>query len=116
MKLVFFLDKDYRENIKNFKGKYLFRTAKDIDPSLKQITVHAIFNNGKMKVDDKPINNADVTLTFKNAEALRGYVLSRKPDILNSLLKQDVIITGNLNYLFKFAYMAKHLQMMFTVG
>ncbi len=35
--------------------------------------------------------------------------------ILDSLLKQDVIITGNLNYLFKFAYMAKHLQRMFTI-
>ena len=43
-----------------------------------------------------------------------NYLLSPKPDILGSVLRQDVMVSGNLNYLYKFAYMAKRLQLMAT--
>jgi hypothetical protein len=45
---------------------------------------------------------------------LMGFLLSPKPDILGSMLRQDISIDGNLNYLYKFAYMAKHLQLKVT--
>lgn len=108
MGLVFFLNKDFRRNIKNFNGRYLFRSRDD------KITVAAVFRDNKLKVSEKKIDNTNVTVTFRNSKALMNYLLSPKPDILGSILKQDVTIDGNFNYLYKFAYMSKHLQLMMT--
>lgn len=109
MSLVFFLNKDFRRNIENFNGGYLFKSRDN------GITVAAVFRNNQMKVYEKAIDRTNVTVTFRNAKALMNYLLSPKPDILGSILRQDVIIDGNFNYLYKFAYMAKHLQLMVTV-
>ena len=110
MKLIFFIDKDYRRNIENFNGRYLF-CSKD-----RSITVAAVFKNGKLKVSEREINDTHMTITFKNAKALMGFLLSPKPDILGAMLRQDVAVDGNLNYLYKFAFMAKRLQLMATGG
>ncbi|MGB5983843.1 MAG: hypothetical protein WBG37_00950, partial [Desulfobacterales bacterium] len=93
-------------NIEDFNGRYLFRSRDN------RITVGAVFQNETLKVKQKAIENTDVTVTFRNAKALMNYLLSPKPDILDSILSQDVTINGNLSYLYKFAYMAKHLQLM----
>ena len=108
MSLVLFLNQDFRRNIKNFNGRYLFRSSND------RITVAAVFKDNKLKVSEKKIDNTNMTVTFRNPKALMNYLLTPKPDILGSMLRQDVVIDGNLNYLFKFAYMAKHLQLMVT--
>jgi hypothetical protein len=108
MSLVLFLNMDFRRNIKNFRGRYLFRSRDD------EITVAAVFRDNRLRVYEKAIANTDVTVTFKDAKALMNYILSPKPDILGSILRQDVVIDGNFNYLYKFAYMAKHLQLMTT--
>jgi hypothetical protein len=108
MSLVLFLNMDFRRNIKNFRGRYLFRSRDD------EITVAAVFRDNRLRVYEKAIANTDVTVTFKDAKALMNYILSPKPDILGSILRQDVVIDGNFNYLYKFAYMAKHLQLMAT--
>jgi hypothetical protein len=108
MSLVLFLNMGFRRNIKNFRGRYLFRSRDD------EITVAAVFRDNRLRVYEKAIANTDVTVTFKDAKALMNYILSPKPDILGSILRQDVVIDGNFNYLYKFAYMAKHLQLMTT--
>ncbi len=108
MSLFFFLNKDFRKNIEHFNGRYLFESKND------NITVAAIFKNNKLKVSEKKIDNTNVTVTFRNGKALMDYLLSPKPDILGSILRQDVTIDGNFNYLYKFAYMAKHLQLIVT--
>jgi len=110
MGLVFLIDKDFRRNIENFNGRYLF-CSKD-----RSITVAAIFEDGKLKVCEEAIENTNMTVTFKNAKALMGFLLSPKPDILGSMLRQDVAVDGNLNYLYKFAFMAKRLQLKATGG
>ena len=106
MQLVFWVDKDFRRNIKNFNGRYLFKSKDN------RITVAAVFQKDNLKIFRKSIDNTNITVTFRNAKALMNYLLSPKPDILGSILRQDVTIDGNLNYLYKFAYMAKHLQLM----
>lgn len=109
MSLVFLINlKDFRRNIEGFKGRYLFRSGDN------QITVTAVFENNKMKVYERSIDDANVTVNFKNGRALLNYILSPKPDILGSILRQDVSPDGNLNYLCKFAYMAKRLQLIAT--
>ena len=110
MSLVFFLNKDFKRNIENFNGRYLFKSRDN------KITVAAVFRDNRMKVYEKAIDRTNITVTFRNSKALMDYLLSPKPDILGSILRQDVTIDGNLNYLYKFAYMAKHLQLMVTGG
>jgi len=109
MSLVFELNlKDFRKNIEGFTGRYLF-ASKD-----KGITVSVVFDKGKMKVYEAAIDGADIVITFRNDKALMDYILSPKPDILGSMLRQDVTLNGNLNYLYKFAFMAQHLRLMAT--
>lgn len=110
MGLILRLDKDFRRNIEGFYGKYFFKSRDN------QITVSAVFENGELKVSESGVDDPHVVVIFRNAQALMGYLLSPKPDILGSILRQDVKIEGNFNYLYKFAYMAKHLQLMFAGG
>lgn len=93
---------------RNFKGRYLFKSRDG------GITVSAIFEDGKMMVQEKEIPDTDIVISFKNAKALRDFIFSPKPDILGSILRQDVVVDGNLNYMYKFAYMAKRLQLTAT--
>ncbi len=109
MAFVFMLNiKDFRRNIESFNGRYVFRSKDN------SIVVSAAFENGTMKVYDRIIEKPNMTITFRNDRSLMNYLLSPKPDILNAVLKQDVMVSGNLNYLYKFAYMAKRLQLMAT--
>jgi len=108
MGLFFLLNRNFRRNIQDFKGRYLFKSRDN------RITVAAVFKDKRLKVYEKEIDNTDVTITFRDSKAIMDYLLSPKPDILGSLLRQDVVINGNLNYVYKFAYMAKHLQLMAT--
>jgi len=94
----------------SLNARYLFRSTDD------KITVSAVFKHDRLKVREEIISDPDLTVTFHNGKALMGYLLNPKPDILGSMLRQDVTLDGNLNYLFKFAYMAKHLQLKVTEG
>jgi len=106
MSLVLLAHRGFRKNIEGFKGRYLFRSRDN------EITVAAIFENNRLRVKEAVIDDTDLTVTFRDAKALLTYLFSPKPDILGSLLRQDVVIDGNLNYLYKFAYMANHLRLM----
>jgi hypothetical protein len=106
MSLVFLLSSTYRKNIEKFSGSYLFRSKDNA------FSVAAVFNNGSMNIVDGPVDSPDITIIFKNPAALRNFIFSPKPDILNAILQQDVSVDGNLNYLYKFAYMANHLKLM----
>ena len=108
MNNTFFLDKNFQRNIGDFNGRYLFRSQD------RQITVAAVFKDNRLKVTEEEIGDTHMTVIFRNAKALMGFLLSPKPDILGSMLRQDISIDGNLNYLYKFAYMAKHLQLKVT--
>lgn len=107
MSMVFLINfRGFRKNIEGFKGRYLFKSRDN------NITVAAVFEHNRMKVEERIIDNPDITVTFKDGKALLNYILSPKPDILGSVLRQDVSPNGNFNYLYKFAYMAKRLQLM----
>ncbi|MBI4753454.1 hypothetical protein HY793_03685 [Candidatus Desantisbacteria bacterium] len=106
MSLMLCVDKDFSRNIKNFNARYLF---KSMDA---EITVAAIFKNNKMKVREKEIADTNITIIFKDHRVLMNFLLSPRQDILQSILKQEISYKGNLNYLSKFAYMSKSLQLM----
>ncbi|MFZ5766263.1 MAG: hypothetical protein ACOY4H_11815 [Thermodesulfobacteriota bacterium] len=108
MSVVFLVNPQYRANIKGFVGRYQFCSADG------QVTMAAIFKDGKMEVKEKMIANPHVTVTFRNGRALLDFLLAPRQDILGSMLRNDVSTSGNLNYLYKFGYMAKKLQLLLT--
>ena len=110
MDLAFSLSKGYRRNIRDFEGRYLFRTADDI------VAAAAIFKHGDMEVYREAIDDWDVRVTFKDADALNAFIFSRDQDILDSLLANDVEVDGNLNYIYKFGFMARDLGYRLGVG
>jgi hypothetical protein len=108
MRMVFMFDGKFRRNIEGFEGRYAFRD-RDGD-----VYVGATFSGGHMSVGEREVENPNVTITFRDEKALMSFILSPKPDILGAVLRQDVVVDGNLNYLYKFAYMATRLQRMAT--
>lgn len=105
MRLAFKLDKDFRQNIIGFVGKYQFRSTDN------SVTVAAIFNGKDMKVKKRLIPDANVSVIFKDGRALLNYLLTTDRDILRMLLNNEVVLKGNVNYMMKFGYMANHLQL-----
>jgi hypothetical protein len=103
----FVIDSNYRKNIQHFEGRYQFR---DKDGSVKKFVR---FTNGMMWFKEEISPDADLTVTFKDGRALRDFLLSPRQDILKSLLNNEVLVRGNLNYLFKFAFLANHLRLEF---
>lgn len=112
MDLAFCLSEGYRKNIEGFKGRYLFRTA-DGD-----VAVAATFKDGDMEVNEEPTDDYDwnVRITFKDAAAFRDFIFSKDQDILNSLLKNEVEMDGNVSYIYKFGFMARDLGRRLGVG
>jgi hypothetical protein len=106
MQIVFVVNHEYRRNIKNFEGRYQF-CSKD-----GEVTIAAIFHNNRMDVLEKKIDKPDITITFRDGRTLLNFIISPRQDILGSMLRHDVATEGNLNYLYKFGYMAKQLQLM----
>ena len=108
MKLKFMFDPSYRKNIENFKGRYQFRSRDG------GITVLVEFDNGKMDIKETLSEDVDVTVIFKDGRSLINFLLSQNRDVLRGLLNNEIIVNGNLNYIYKFAFMANHLQLELT--
>lgn len=103
MNFAFWLSRGYRKNIKDFEGRYLFRTADNV------VAASAIFKDGDMDVCSDAIDGWNVRITFKDDAALRAFLFSQNQDILNSILANEVEVDGNFNYLYKFGFMARDL-------
>lgn len=98
----------YPKYTKNFTGSYWF---KDKDG---KVSVLVKFHDGKMEIsknpdpDPNPYPETTVMVTFKDSNALRRFLLAVKKDILQVILNNEILVTGNLNYLYKFVFMANH--------
>jgi len=104
VRLILRLDRKYRRNIKGFNARYAFQSQDG------KIAASAIFENNKMKVKNKTIPDTNVTVIFKDGKALWEFLMAKNPDVFEFLLENKISWEGNINYLLKFAYMAKHLQ------
>jgi hypothetical protein len=107
VRLVLCVDPKYRRNIDNFKAVYAFQS---LDGS---IAASALFENNKMKVKKNAIPNATITVFFKDGKSLWEFLMEKDPDVFKFVLDSKLSYKGNLNYLMKFAYMAKHLKIKF---
>lgn len=112
MSLALFLDENYRRNIKDFKGKYLIK-VKEGDVSIRAVFGPSpVLRREQLKVSKGNLDNPDITVTFKTAQGLMNFLLSPRQDILGSLLKNEVVLSGNINYLYKLGFMSAQLQKM----
>ena len=107
VRLVLCVNRKFRRNIKDFSARYAFRSVDG------KIAASAIFKNNKMKVKKNAIEDTNVTVIFKDGKALWEFLMGKDPDIFAFLLESKLSYEGNLNYLMKFAYMAKHLMYKF---
>lgn len=103
MDLAFLICRGYRKNIRGFKGVCVLRTVKG------RIDATAVFGGNHMKVEDQARTTYDVRVSFKDAHALWSFLLSENQDILDSILSNTVEVDGNLNYLYRFGFLAKDL-------
>lgn len=102
--LCFFLWDDYRENIKDFQGRYVFRTSGGL------VEASAVFADGDMEYDTKAIEEYDVRITFDDPAAVQKFLLSKNQDILEQILNNTVKIEGNLNYIYRFGFLLRDLE------
>ena len=104
MDSFFLVSKSFRKNIEGFRATYVFESANG--------TVHAtaLFDNADMNVKETADKTYTARVTFQDGAALRAFLFSKNQDILDSLLKNQVTVDGNLNYIYKFGFMAKDLM------
>ena len=104
MKIVYSLPLGYEKNIENFTGRYQF-----LDMTRK-IAVGVDFHDGGMHVKEGEIDDPHIKITFKDGRALIKFLLEPNQDVLAAMLHHEVAPDGNLNYLYKFGFMARQLQ------
>ena len=105
MDVAFVLLASYRRNLRGFRGSYLLKTADG------KVAAAAIFDGGRMTVRQEAIPSPTVTVIFQDAGAFRRFLFSQDQDILASLMANEVEVEGNLNYVYKFGYMARDLTL-----
>jgi len=103
MELAFALSRDYRRNIQGFRATFVYTTR---DGSVAR---SAVFDNGKMRVHRGTLPSWQVRITFRDAPALKAFLLSDEPDSLDSILADTVETEGNLNYVYRIGFLARDL-------
>lgn len=94
----------YKANIEGFNAVYGFESKDNA------VQAAAIFEDGKMVVQTDAPSKWDLKVTFTDARAFWKFIFSGGQDILNSILANEVEVYGNLNYLYKFGFMARDLK------
>ncbi len=109
IRLVLYVDLNYQRNIVAFKARYAFKSAD------RKIVASAVFKDNKMIIKKNEIKDTNVTVIFKDGKALWEFLMAEDPDVFSFVLENKLSYDGNLNYLMKFGYMAKHLKVIFEI-
>jgi hypothetical protein len=109
------LEGTLRRSIRDFHGRIEFRSENN------QIRVLADFNKGRLEEreldpEEELHPPANASVVFKNPEALKNFLLPKgglqgRRDVLQSILKNEVRLEGNFNYIYRFGFLATHLQL-----
>jgi hypothetical protein len=110
MELGFVLLRTYRRNIKHFSASYVFGTSDG------RVAATARFAGGHMQVLDEAVQPANATVMFATPAALRNFLFSQGQDIIESMLANEVEVEGNLNYVYRFGFLARDLTLRLGIG
>ena len=114
-----YLDEYLRQSIGTSKWKIELRSED------KDIRVLAEFENGHVKPrelepNEQVVPPANASVVFKNPEAVKNFLLppgglQGRRDVLRSYLNNEIRLEGNLNYIYRFGFLATHLQRHFLL-
>ncbi|MBN1944902.1 MAG: hypothetical protein JW797_04460, partial [Bradymonadales bacterium] len=68
-------------------------------------SVHAIFAQGRVKHGRGTAVNPDLTLTFRDAATARALLTHPPSEMLEMMLRSDLIMSGNLSHASRFGYL-----------
>lgn len=109
MSFLFKINKRYRKNIKDLNLVYSFKSEDGI------VGAAAIFKKSRIRrkpgmiVKTEAEENADITITFKDGHTMADFLFAASPDIFTGILDSKLSFEGNLNYILKFAYLARRI-------
>jgi hypothetical protein len=109
MQLLFAVNPAFRENIRDFNARYCFKSRDG------KIAASAVFKNDRMTMKRSAIGNTSITVVFDSGKTLWEFLFSDDPNVFDFILENRLGYTGNLNYMLKFGYMAKHVRLQFGV-
>ncbi len=107
MGLLFLFNKEYRKNIKDFNASYVICSEDgkiDVTAVFKKVPFLLTRIDG-MEVMDTAVPDPTTAVTFKDGKAMADFLLSGNTDVIEGLLDNQMSVSGNLNYLFKFIYL-----------
>jgi hypothetical protein len=109
------LDDYLCRSIKDFKGSIELRSED------KEIRVLAEFKDGYLNPRELKPNElleppANAGVVFKDSKAVKNFLLppgglTGRRDVLRSYLNNEVKLEGNLNYIYRFGFLATHVQL-----
>ncbi len=104
MRVALIVDPRLHKDVEGFEGRFQFLSDDGA------VAVVAEFFGRCMHVYEGEINDPNITVRFTDSRALMRYLLEPQQDILMSMLQHKVTPEGNLNYLYRFGYLARRLQ------
>lgn len=108
MQITLLVDPAYRKNVGGFDARYEFESADG------GVALVAVFEDGRLHVREGRVAAPDLRVRFATGRALLQVLLSRpQPDVLLAMLHGQVQTEGNLNYLYRLAFLARRLQRAF---
>jgi hypothetical protein len=107
MDLALLLSPRYRAAAAGFDGVVVFCTKNG------KVAVTAVFAGGDLRVEREARPAWDCRITFADSDAIWSFLLAEDQDILDSILRNAVEVEGNLNYVYRFGFLAKELALRF---
>ena len=99
------LDRHLRRSLDGFDARYQLKTRDGL------VDVGVVFEDGRVDIQEDPKGEFDATMLFRDSRAVFDFFASTNPDLLGAVLEQTAVVEGNLNYVYRLAYMARHLQL-----
>lgn len=111
MQIAIVVDPAYRRNVAGFDAHYQFESADG------GVALAAVFTQGRLHVREGRVAAPDLKLRFASGRALLQVLLTRpQPDVLMAMLHGEVQTEGNLNYLYRLAFLAQRLLRAFGLA
>ncbi len=112
----YIFSKDRQKKLEHFDGSYVFSHKSSRESEIEKKGSHpqgvdfsVRFKNKNMYVYEGVLKEWDVWFKFENSDGLRSFLFSDDEDMIKAVLEDKVRTEGNVNYLYQFGLLARHL-------